>query len=428
MDKPFVITVLGSSGGVARALLTLFEHTLQDEQAPLHSVITHSQIHGIDRKQKPHSYYQSFAPQLIGSHMKLHQLDLTDTESLKQHCVRTKTKLVIDLSRADTRRMIACCNELGISYVNTALEDTEISERPGAETTSLLERIDRFRKEEDSYKKVKAIVCSGMNPGVVQWMAVKLMKERPDKLPRAIYVVEKDNSFYADPSKVKPETIYVTWSPECFLEEAVSNYPVFSIGDTTYLIYDNVYAREYKVKLGELSFTGCLMAHEETITLADDYHVESAFIYRVNDYTTEQIQRNLNHIDNLLKYDQKQLHPEDGELTGADLIGVLLVYEDDERFMYNVLSNNEAYTKFKTNATYVQVASGAYAAAAVLLLDSDSVAPGVHWVHKLAESDISRYGEYVTYYLRQFVTGTNEQSMGTILQREDVEGAVEPKS
>jgi len=418
MDNPFVITVLGSSGGVARALLTLFEHSLPDEQAPLHSVIANSKIHGIDRDQKPRSYYRNFAPNLTDARLKLHQLDLTDAESLKQHCVRTRTGLVIDLSWADTRSMIACCDELGIRYVNTALEDTEVDEMPEAELTSLLERIDRFEKAEDSYKKVKAIVCSGMNPGVVQWMAVKLMKERPDKLPRAIYVVEKDDTFYADPSKVKPDTVYVTWSPECFLEEAVSNYPVFSIGDTTYMIYDDVYSREYRVKLGELSFTGCLMAHEETIALADDYEVETAFIYRVNDYTTGQIQSHLDNTDVLWEYDQKLLHPEDGELTGSDLVGVLLVYDDCERYMYNVISNSEAYAKYRTNATYLQVASGAYAAAAVLLLDADSVAPGVHWVHDLTESDECRYGAYATYFLRDYVTGTNDRPMGTILQRE----------
>ncbi|GMK40030.1 hypothetical protein PCCS19_30850 [Paenibacillus sp. CCS19] len=414
MDNPFVITVLGSSGGVARALLTLFERSLSDEQSPLHHYLNNAKIHGIDREQKPRSYYREFAPEL-SSRLKLHQLDLTHAESLKQHCMRTKTQLVIDLSWADTRSMIACCDELGIAYVNTALEDTEVDDMPEAEATSLLERIDRFEKVEHTFKQVKAIVCSGMNPGVVQWMAVKMMKENPDQKPRAIYVVEKDDTFYTDRSLVKPKTVYVTWSPECFLEEAISNYPVYSISDATYMLFDDVYNREYTVRLGDLTFSGCIMAHEETIALAEDYELESAFIYRVNDYTTELIQDNLDDIEELWEYDQKLLHPDDGELEGSDLVGVLLVYDDHERYMYNNLKNVDAYAEFKTNATYVQVASGVYAAAAVILLDG--IKPGVHWVHDLTESENSRYGDYVTYYLREFVTGTNEGTDGLLLAR-----------
>ncbi|MWC27808.1 saccharopine dehydrogenase NADP-binding domain-containing protein [Paenibacillus sp. MMS18-CY102] len=419
MDIPFAITVLGSSGGVARALLTLFEHSLLDEHSPLHACLANSRIHGIDREQKPRSYYRSFAPEL-SSRLKLHQLDLTDAESLKEHCVRTNTRMVIDLSWADTRSMIACCDELGISYVNTALEDEEVDEEPELESTSLLERIDRFDAVESTYKRVKAIVCSGMNPGVVQWMAVKLMNESPDKKPRAIYVVEKDDTFYADPSLAKPNTVYVTWSPECFLEEAVSNFPVYSIGKTTYMIYGNVYDREYEVRMGDVTFSGCLMAHEETIALAEDYQVESAFIYRVNDYTTSQIQSNLDDPDRLWEFDQKLLHPDDGKLIGSDLIGVLLVYDDHERYMYNSVTNEDAYAEFKTNATYLQVASGVYAAASVLILDD--VSPGVHWVHRLAEAEGSRYGEYVMYYLREFVTGTNDSTTGMLMQRLVEEG------
>jgi hypothetical protein len=56
-----------------------------------------------------------------------------------------------------------------------------------------------------------------------------------------------------------------------------------------------------------------------------------------------------------------------------------------------------------------------YAAAAVILLDG--IAPGVHWVHDLTEADDSRYGDYVTYYLREYVTGMNEQSDGLLLAR-----------
>ncbi|WP_413079088.1 hypothetical protein [Solibacillus isronensis] len=41
----------------------------------------------------------------------------------------------------------------------------------------LTERYTRFEKKKDAFTNTRAIIGSGMNPGVVQWMAIKLLKD-----------------------------------------------------------------------------------------------------------------------------------------------------------------------------------------------------------------------------------------------------------
>ncbi|WP_243281588.1 nitroreductase family protein [Clostridium sp. D53t1_180928_C8] len=116
--------------------------------------------------------------------------------------------------------------------------------------------------------------------------------------------------------------------------------------------------------------TKTLMSHEEAITLGKMYNMETGFIYKVNDHTTNLIKSYLDNIDELWSHLMEVLDPEIAVLKGEDLVGVLLVYEDKEACMYNVLSNKETHKKYKTNATYHQIASGVYGALASILNDN----------------------------------------------------------
>ena len=79
-----------------------------------------------------------------------------------------------------------------------------------------------------------------MNPGVVQWMAINLMKENPDNPPLACYIVEHDSTFYADKNLIEPNTIYTSWSVECFLDEAILCYPMFVKHHLQHYLYEDV--------------------------------------------------------------------------------------------------------------------------------------------------------------------------------------------
>lgn len=311
--------------------------------------------------------------------------------------------------------MLQCCDELGVQYINTALENTMVDEKEELEGFTLLERYRIFEENRMRFRGTKAIIGSGMNPGVVQWMALKMMQQVPDELPIGCYIVEHDDTFYADLSKAKKKTVYTTWSPECFLDEAILNYPMFMKQHMAMFLYNDVYELEFKVALGDKQFYGCLMPHEEVVTLGKAFDMEFGFIYRVNDYTTNVILDNLSNANDLWNWNHQVLDPLDGELNGSDLVGVLLVYKDKERYMYNVMSNKEIFAEYKTNATYFQVACGIYGALSTLLLDD--IPDGIYYVDELLLQTDSGYGQYLTYYMKHFVTGENDKSDGLLLDR-----------
>lgn len=410
-----VITLLGSSGGVAKSVLSILNKSIIDKNDPLHSLINDCTIHLIDIKQKDQAYYQSLFPDLYDN-LVLYQLDLKDTIAFKKHLTSTKTTVVIDISWADTVEMLDCCNELGIKYVNSALENTMIDDHEEEyEGFPLIERIRYFEKYKNQFSNTTAITCSGMNPGVVQWMAIELLNKHPKDLPLGCYIVEHDTSFFKDSKDAKQDTIYTTWSPECFLDEAIMSYPMFMQHKTPLFLHEQVYDLEFKVSLGDKQFYGCLMPHEEVYTLCQLFNVEGGFLYKVNDHTTELIRENLDNVDSIWDFDMQVLDPNVAPLEGEDLIGVLLVFEDKEVYIYNTMRNEDIFKKYKTNATYFQVACGIYAALSVLLLED--IPKGVYYVDELLTKTKNHYGQYIKYYMKDFVTGVNHFSDGTLLQR-----------
>ena len=328
-----IITLLGSSGGVAKSILSILNKSIIDKNDPLHSLIHHCTIHLIDKNQKEAAYYQILFPHLYDN-LVFHQLDLKDTAAFKKHLKSTKTTVVIDVSCADTVEMLSCCNELGIKYVNSALENPMIDEHEEKyDGFPLIERIRYFEKYKNQFTNTTAIACSGMNPGVVQWMAIELLNQYPKDSPLGCYIVEHDTSFFKDPKDAKQGAIYTTWSPESFLDEAITSYPMFMQHKTPLFLYEQVYDVEFKVSLGDKQFYGCLMPHEEVYTLCQLFDVEGGFLYKINDHTTELIRDNLHNVDSIWDFEMQVLDPHIAPLEGEDLIGVLLVFEDKEVYI-----------------------------------------------------------------------------------------------
>lgn len=409
-----VISILGSSGGVAKAILSILNKSCEDTNDPIYDFISSCKLHLVDSKQKNIQYYETRFHNLKDK-ITLYEFDLNNTSRFTEHLKETKTSIVIDISFADTVDMLKCCDSLGIIYINSALESLSVDENEYFEGFPLQERYAVFESHRDEFKNTSAIICSGMNPGVVQWMAINLMNKYPDRLPKACYIIEEDTSFYEDESFADKNTIYTTWSPICFLDEAIYSYPTFIKKHHSLFLYKEVYEIEFKVSLGEKTFYGCLMPHEEALTLGKMYDMETGFIYKVNDHTTNLIKENLKDVNVLWNKPMKVLDPEDAPLKGEDLVGILLVYEDREAYIYNVLNNKEAYEKYKTNATYLQVASGVYGALSTILLDD--IPQGIYYVDELLVNTKSNYGKYLSYHLDKFVIGENNFSDGDLLNR-----------
>jgi homospermidine synthase len=415
IDQQQTITLLGSAGGAAKAILSILNQAAVDKKDPIYRFISRCRIHLVDYKQKEQAYFYRLFPHLQNQ-FAFHQFDLKDTKKFIEHLKNTQSTIVIDTSWADTVEMLEGCNKLGVKYVNTALENTMVDENEELyEGFPLMERFRHFEKFKDQFTNTAAIIGSGMNPGVVQWMAIELLKESGGESPLGCYIVEHDSSFFKNKTKAKENVIYTTWSPECFLDEAIASYPMFMREHTPLFLYEDVYNVEFKVTLGNKQFHGCLMPHEEVYTLGKLFNMESGFLYKVNDHTTELIRSNLGDVDALWDYEMKVLDPCDAVLKGEDLVGVLLVYKDREQYMYNVLSNKDVFSKFKTSATYFQVACGVYAALSVLLLDA--IPKGVYYVDELLLNTQNRYGEYLAYYMTDFVKGENPQTDGLLLNR-----------
>lgn len=413
-NKLLNFSVLGSAGGVAKAILSILNKSAQDKTDPIYAFIVKSKFHLVDFKQKNIDYYKNLFPNLQNN-LCTYNFDLNETSIFKEHLKHSQTTLVIDCSCADTVETLRICDELKVNYINTAFENTMIDETESFDGFGLIERFNIFEKNKPDFQRLTAIIGSGMNPGIVQWMALELMKKSTDENPLGCYIVEHDNSFYADESLADDKTIYTTWSPECFLDESILGYPMFLKHRMPLFIYGNVYDHEFKVSLGDRRFSGCLMAHEEVITLGKLFDMETGFIYKINDHTSELIRANLDHVDDLWLWDKEVLDPSREELVGEDLVGVLLVYEESEMFMYNVLSNQEVFSEFKVNATYFQVACGIYAGISTLLLDN--IPQGIYYVDELLLKTHTNYGKYLSYYMTDFLVGENNNSQGSLLQR-----------
>lgn len=412
--SPTVITLSGSAGGVAKSVLSILNRACEDKLDPVHSKINNCKIHLVDSKQKSKDYYESRFVNLKNK-FTIHEFNLNDTNKFTEHLMKTKTNIVVDVSFADTVDMMHCCNSLGVIYINSALESTSVDANELLAGFSLQERYKIFESHRHEFKNTTAILCSGMNPGVVNWMALELMKKRPYAKPKSCYIIEEDTSFFEDKNLIDKDTIYTTWYPEGFLDEAIYSYPTFMKKHMPLFLYKEVYDLEFKVTIGEKQFYGCLMPHEEAITLGKMYDMETGFIYKINDHTTKLIRDNIDDVEVLWGKQMKVLDPDISPLIGNDLVGILLVYDNDEIYMYNSLNNKEIYKKYKTNATYHQVASGVYGALATILLDA--IPMDLYYVEELLNKTNCNYGKYLSYHLQNFVVGENPTSDGDLMCR-----------
>ncbi len=75
--------------------------------------------------------------------------------------------------------------------------------------------------------------------------------------------------------------------------------------------------------------------------------MEVGFLYRINEYTTNIIRQNLDQVEDLWNWNRKVFNPAEEEVAGEDLVGVLLVYENSETYMYNVMNSSQVFVNIK---------------------------------------------------------------------------------
>ena len=80
----FSITLLGSAGGAAKAVLAILNQAVVNEKDPIYEVIKNVNFHLVDIKQKDKSYYDELFPNLKEQFF-LYEINLQDVVKFKHH-------------------------------------------------------------------------------------------------------------------------------------------------------------------------------------------------------------------------------------------------------------------------------------------------------------------------------------------------------
>ncbi len=290
---------------------------------------------------------------------------------------------VLDLTDLNTLPVLEATDGAGVSYINTALND---SRRGVAE---VLAAIHPNRKHP---RRAAHIISSGMNPGVVNiwvWEAFQTYGA-----PKEIIHFEYDTSSPADGWRPM-----VTWSRQEFLTESVWERTGLVADGELRLLPGN--ALEHGQDMTSILAPvlplarypkGLLVLHEENVKLGQKLGASSKYLYAIHPRTMEYLERTWRErgrvgIEDLELGDNTSI-----PLTGSDTIGVCLNYP--ERSVYYLHSLDNAGIS-GTNATCAQVAVGAEAALNTLLVEP--LAPRLYFASDLYDT---AYRDFVMRHLR----------------------------
>src|SRR3989338_6460719 len=181
----------------------------------------------------------------------------------------------------------------------------------------------------------------------------------------------------------------VTWCIEEFIHELMIDSTEIMLGRDKYIsLYPNAlfHCENMENLLSPIwkydSYpNGCILSHEECVTLSQRYDIPFKFIYSVHSSTMNYLKTMEQSevkvvIDNLLLGDNFN-----NPLDGSDSIAVRLEYEDKNIYYTNSLKNQDI---IGGSATAYQVTVGVYAA--IFSLIFDEYQPGIYYPEELAET------------------------------------------
>ncbi len=224
------------------------------------------------------------------------------------------------------------------------------------------------------------IFFTGMNPGCVNiWTEVGISKFG---VPQAMVEFEYDTSRFLRWHREK----MVTWCLEEFVIEMVNDPSEVMLG--RYKIknsYPNsLYNRENMehllspvMKL-ESYPDGCIVGHEECITLANKYDMPCKFVYSVNNETMAYLKQVYEEKGKMTEEDLVLATNVQDSLVGSDNIFMRLEYADKYVYYYNAIQNTNLK---EASCTDVQVVIGVFAAIFTLMMHD--LKPGIHFPEDL---------------------------------------------
>ena len=85
------ITLLGSAGGAAKAVLAILNQAIANEKDPIYEVLKNAKFHLVDIKQKDRTYYDELFSNLKGQ-LYLYEINLQNVVEFKQHLKEKKNE------------------------------------------------------------------------------------------------------------------------------------------------------------------------------------------------------------------------------------------------------------------------------------------------------------------------------------------------
>jgi hypothetical protein len=315
---------------------------------------------------------------------------------LREHAIH----VVLDLTDLDTLPVLSATDAAGVSYVNTALNES------GRGIAEVVSDVHATRTDQ---RRAPHILSSGMNPGVVNlwvWHGFKQFG-----VPLEIAHFEYDTS--APVTGWRP---MITWSRKEFLTETIweptgrvvngalrmcSGNAVQNREDLRPILQPLIELPEYP--------RGMLVLHEENVKLGAKLGASSKYVYAIHPRTMtflEQLfwERGRVEIDDLELGDNTSI-----PLIGSDTIGVCLRYADKRIYYLNSVDNSEVTG---TNATCAQVAVGVDAA--LYALFSERLAPRIYFASDLYDtvySDVAFGALRVEQFVFEILNGSLVQRL-----------------
>ncbi|HEU5125346.1 MAG TPA: hypothetical protein VFW05_14935 [Verrucomicrobiae bacterium] len=363
--RPPNLLILGASGHVAQAFLI----RLSTRRADFGRVVLLDANDGVLRS--PYLNHELLDYTFIHRHLRFPDDAMEYRQLLHQH----RVNVVLDVTDLDTLPVLTATDEAGVSYVNTALNE---SGRGIAEVVSELHPT----RAEGS--RAPHILSSGMNPGVVNiWVWHGFEMYGP---PLEIVHFEYDTSVPI--TGWKP---MITWSRKEFLTETVWERTGQVVNGTLRPSSGN--ALENREDLRAILQPvmplptyprGMLVLHEENVKLGAKLGASSRYIYAIDPRTMTFMEQALArrgrvNIDDLELGDNTSI-----PLAGSDTIGVCLRYADKQVYYLHSLANQDVVG---TNATCAQVAVGADAA--LHALSSEKLTPRIYFATDLYDTAYS---------------------------------------
>ena len=360
--RPPNLLILGASGHVAQAFL----QRLAARRGDFGRVVLLDLDDSVLRN--PYLDHELLDYEFVHRRLRFPDETMDYHRLLRQHGIN----VVLDVTDLDTQPVLTATDAAGVSYVNTALNES------GRGIAEVVSDLHPTRTEQ---RRAPHILSSGMNPGVVDlWVWHGFQQYGA---PLEIVHFEYDTSV--------PTTGWrpmITWSRKEFLTETVWEPTGQVVNGALRMCSGNaVQHREDLrpimqplIELPEYPH-GMLVLHEENVKLGAKLGASSRYVYAIHPRTMtylEQLlrQRGRVEIGDLELGDNTSI-----PLAGSDTIGVCLRYADRRVYYLNSLANSEVTG---TNATCAQVAVGADAALHALF--SERLAPRIYFASDLYDT------------------------------------------